>query len=750
MPARRPSGKAARAAIVVTIVAVIMNMVLDLGSSGFYATFGVFILLVLSDFGGPLKTRFLAYLVTGAVGLVLITLGALAATSLAATLIVTAVVAFALGYVLVLRGYVNAAYLSLLLPYIVSVTTPQKLDTLPTALGAYAAGTVVAAVTAVALWPSRPSSRLSQALGTAVAAAADLVAASPALDPTSSRSRVEARMKDLVAADEAVHKIFDGDLEREGIVSARERALVRVIDDVGRLRFSLGWTTDEADGATSADADLLRATHRTLAHCGSALRGEEALGGQEVRDLYEARDRHIAGLPESADELLAAGRPGELVQTVNTAFRYRVTSFIAAMLARHAFLALGHRAPDSDGAGTVDPVRAEMSRIDAVSAPLHLLRANLTFRSPWFRRAVQIALAVTVAVGVIHELHLTTGFWVVLGIVASLQLTAIRSRKSALSVAVGTAAGFAICAALVYLVGHNMLLLICLLPVVAFLTVWVPRGKLAVPVKQAGYTVWFVLLVSLSHHDLTLQVDESRIIDVGTGLVVSLLVTAVLWPRGVASRVREVLDSSVRATAGFFAATYSYFASAMTAEDEAAVSAAAQHAVAGRDRATEAYDLAISQGGSAEEDAAHWMVVNNAVDHAFFAGSMVRGLAAYGLAPAPDAGVARELESAARRAADEFAESINGSLDRPAGTPPAGSSHDALSAGIGATIAGWASGPAEVSFEIPPSTFSMSRGHAAISLLWAQDWLTYFRWMAVHSQPARADDPPAQEARPVR
>ena len=119
MPARRPSGKAARAAIVVTIVAVIMNMVLDLGSSGFYATFGVFILLVLSDFGGPLKTRFLAYLVTGAVGLVLITLGALAATSLAATLIVTAVVAFALGYVLVLRGYVNAAYLSLLLPYIV-------------------------------------------------------------------------------------------------------------------------------------------------------------------------------------------------------------------------------------------------------------------------------------------------------------------------------------------------------------------------------------------------------------------------------------------------------------------------------------------------------------------------------------------------------------------------------------------------------------------------------------------------------
>lgn len=41
-------------------------------------------------------------------------------------------------------------------------------------------------------------------------------------------------------------------------------------------------------------------------------------------------------------------------------------------------------------------------------------------------------------------------------------------------------------------------------------------------------------------------------------------------------------------------------------------------------------------------------------------------------------------------------------------------------------------------------------GHAAISLLWAQDWLSYFRWMAVHSQPAGADDPSAHEARPVR
>ena len=106
MASKRPVRKAIRAAIVVTVVATVMNTVINLGSSGFYATFGVFILLVLSDFGGPRRSRFWAYVVTGVGGLALIVIGALAALSLASTLIVTAAVVFALAYAVVLRGYV--------------------------------------------------------------------------------------------------------------------------------------------------------------------------------------------------------------------------------------------------------------------------------------------------------------------------------------------------------------------------------------------------------------------------------------------------------------------------------------------------------------------------------------------------------------------------------------------------------------------------------------------------------------------
>lgn len=109
MAAHRPVGKAMRSAIVVTVVAVVMNIVLDVGPSGFYATFGVFILLVLSDFQGPLKARFWAYILTGVAGLVLIAIGALVEPYLAAKLVVTAIVVFGLVYLTLLRGYVRTA-----------------------------------------------------------------------------------------------------------------------------------------------------------------------------------------------------------------------------------------------------------------------------------------------------------------------------------------------------------------------------------------------------------------------------------------------------------------------------------------------------------------------------------------------------------------------------------------------------------------------------------------------------------------
>lgn len=740
--AGRPVGKAVRAAIVVTAVAVVMNLVLDVGASGFYATFGVFILLVLSDFQGPLRTRFWAYLLTGAAGLALIAIGALVQPHLVAKLVVAALVVFALAYLTLLRGYVRSAYISLLLPFVVAVTTAAPLRELPTGLACYAAGAVVAAVTAVVLWPSQEAPAIQRAVARVLTASAKMIAGAPPMSPDATSEQVAGLMAEVTAADDALAKVFRGKLARPGNLTAQERGLVQLVDDAQRLRFSIRWPADKATEPTPVDVDLLRATHDTLLACAAALTSGDALPESVPEALRSARAEHIAKYPALADQLVADGKTAELVETANASFYARLTSFLTAMVVRHTRFALGQGQHEHDGDRAAERQVTDISKIEGASAPIPLLGSNLTFASPWFRRAVQTAVAVTIAVLIIDLMHLETGFWVILGIAASLQLNAVGSRKSALSVAVGTVLGFGVCAGLVALIGSNMIALICLLPFVSFFTVWGPSGKYAVVAKQAGFTIWFVMLVSLGGHKMSIEVGDRRLIDVGVGLAVSLVITAILWPHGVADRVRGVLDKSVRSTADYVAAAYTYVTSAMTHDDAEAVERSARTAVVARDRGSDAFDVALSEGGADGDDAAAWETVFNAVDHAFFAATMVRELQSYGLAPLPDATVGAGMRTASAQVAKQFEAAIDTAHDHllhvggPAtATAPAApiDAADAATALVEQIITGWDGCTGTLDYAIDGTSFTMSYGHAAISLLWAQDWLLYFQWMAVHS-----------------
>lgn len=726
-----------RPAIVVTIVAVIVNLVLTgLGPSGFYATFGVFILLVLSDFGGPLRTRFLAYLATGAGGLVMIVLGTLAATSLAAAIVVTALVGFALAYALMLRGYLAPAFLSLLLPYIVAVTTPTTMSDLAIGLASYAAAAVIAAIAAVTMWPEKPDERARQAVASVVSAAAEVVGAATPARPGAPAGDAESQHGTLVAEYTALHTLFDGDLARPGDLTAADHALVRLVDDVSRLRFALDWMIGESAPATAADITMLSAARDTLTACATALSARGALADETVAALYAAQAEHVDRLPAETDRLLAEARPDEAIAMVDAGFRYRVIAVLTATVAGHTLTAVGHR-PGPGSTGPIDPVRTEITRLDRSTGPAELLRSNLTIRSPWLRRGVQTAVAVAAAVVAVHEMHLEVGFWVVLGIVASLQFTAIRARKSAVEVAGGTLVGFAICAALVHFVGKNTPVLVAVLIPVAFLTVWLPRGRLLVPLKQAGFTVWFVMLVSLAHGGLSMRIDDVRIEDVGTGLVISLAITAVLWPRGVATRVRDVLHSSAAASGDFVAAAYAYLGTEAGPADRERVERAAQSAVHARDLADEAFDVALAEGGAAHDDAKAWTTVANAVDHAMVVGTMVRGLEGYGLAPLADRVAAQQLHDVARSASAEFAAATDPGSARASESAAAPAAQEGTADAVSAAVRGW-SGRREP-LTVTGATGPMSPGHAAIGLLWARDWATYFRWMVGRSRPVTPD-----------
>jgi len=156
--------------------------------------------------------------VSGDVGLVLICLGTLAASNWVAALTVTAILVFALAYVGVLRGYVAAAFSSLLLTSVVAVASGQALDSPPTGLAAFAGGAFVAAVAAVTLWPTYPTSRIRQAVGDSLVVAA---------------RRRDAGQRSTTAGLHA---------------TGRDRGLVQLIEDVSRLRFALRWSGDHRDG----------------------------------------------------------------------------------------------------------------------------------------------------------------------------------------------------------------------------------------------------------------------------------------------------------------------------------------------------------------------------------------------------------------------------------------------------------------------------------------------------------------------
>ena len=632
----------------------------------------------------------------------------------------------------------------MLLPFIVAVTTPAPLADLPIGLASYAGGALVAAITAVAMWPARETPVLQQAVARVLSASAAMVAGSPPLMPGATQEQVDALMREVIAADDALAKAYDGKLARPGNLTAQERGLVQLVDDAHRLRYTLGWPSDKAIDPSQADLDLFRAVHDVLTSCAEALSTGGHLDEAAPAALLQARHAHIQQFPGIADELIAGGTTDQLVAAANAGFYARLTSFLSAMVVRHARFALGQGAEESAGRADVDRRVTDISKIEAASAPVPLLRSNFTLASPWFRRALQTAIAVTVAVACIDLLNLQTGFWVVLGIAASLQLNAVGSRKSAVWVALGTGIGFGICVALVELVGSNVAVLIALLPFVAFITVWLPSGKYEVLLKQAGFTTWFVMLVSLAGHKMSMDVADRRIIDVAVGLAASLLITAVLWPHGVANRVRDVLDASVRSTADYFAAAYAYISSGLRDTDAAAIEKAAQSAVVARDRGADAFDVAISQGGAAGNDAAAWEMVDNAVDHAFFAATMVRELESYGLAPLPDAAVGASLRTTAHDVAQQFAATIDTVHDQllhvggPVTTTAPLDAATAETAVIERAIAEWAGRTGQLSYEIDGSPFAMSYGHAAVSMLWAQDWLLYFQWMAVRSYPTAA------------
>ena len=216
-----------------------------------------------------------------------------------------------------------------------------------------------------------------------------------------------------------------------------------------------------------------------------------------------------------------------------------------------------------------------------------------------------------IAVLLAQVLELQHAFWVILGALTALRFDALGTGRTAIQAIVGTVAGFVVGSVLITFLGDQPVVLWILFPILCFLAAYTP-GAISLIVGQASFTVLVITLYGLIA-PAGIETGEIRVIDVGLGLVVSLVVSALLWPRGIATKVRETLEESVVAGTAFLVAAVDRMTQGPAAAAEATQAAAA--AVKSVDVAHEIFDLALASRVPDGLSAESWARMSNVAGH---------------------------------------------------------------------------------------------------------------------------------------
>src|SRR6185437_5229278 len=146
---------AARAAIVMPSVFAFADKVIADPRVATFAAFGSFAMLVLVEFGGPVRSRFLAYIALAAVGATNIVIGTLCSRSALLAAAAMAVIGFAILFSGVISGYFAAESTSALLTFILSATIPAPFSQVGFRLEGWLLAAGIGTFAQLVLWPQR-------------------------------------------------------------------------------------------------------------------------------------------------------------------------------------------------------------------------------------------------------------------------------------------------------------------------------------------------------------------------------------------------------------------------------------------------------------------------------------------------------------------------------------------------------------------------------------------------------------------
>jgi len=499
-------------------------------------------MLVFADLSGPLRSRFVAYVVLGFVGAANIVVGTLCSRNAWLGAAAMAVVGFVILFSGLINGYFAAAGTAAILTFVVPVTIAAPMSALPARLEGWALAAGAAIVAHLVLWPARPRAALRGDAARACRALADLA------DPDLPRDRSAAAARDAVAG---LNRRFLATPHRPAGPTGPTAALASLVDELDWLLSFLEPRAGSLELCREENAEAMAATVSVLRASAARLDGRD--GQPDLRRLDEAREEVAQVLVGQIRE--SSGVPDEetLLAALDPAFRVRASSYSARQVAAYALLASGAATSGFDDLDVAGPDQVARPARAAIQATEELAVEHAGVRSTWFRNSVRGAAGLAVAVFIAQQADLQHAFWVVLGTLSVLRSNALSTGWSILSALGGTAVGILVGAGLIIAVGTHEAVLWAVLPVAVLLASYAPRA-ISFAAGQAGFTVLLFVLFNLIQPS-GWQVGLIRIEDVAIGFGISLGVGLLFWPRGAAKLLRENLASAYARSADYIVAT---------------------------------------------------------------------------------------------------------------------------------------------------------------------------------------------------
>ena len=571
--------RAGRAAIVMPAMLALTEKVIGNATMATFAAFGSLAMLLFVAFGGTMRERLAAQTSLMLAGAVFICLGTLA--SRAAWL--AAIAMFAVGFGVLFAGVVSSvlasASTSLLLGFILPVTLPGPVTSIPARLGGWLLAGAASLIAIVVLWPAPASDPLRVPLVRACALLARRMRAEVGHmrgGPGTGEGTVDTQVAESAAAIRSLRKLFFATPYRPTGLTTTARILVRLVDELVWLDAILERMPSGTPAGPnfSAVCDVKLAAAALLEQSAALL--EAAQGPPDeiepaLRELRAARDTMeqvaMSAISASHDP---AGRnppgrgdpaaPGGVagtsaagyVSSLEPSFRAQELSFATSAVAANIQLAVAARertwrqqllGRQPAGAG------------GALSSAQERAGAHVQRHSVWLHNSVRGAIALGLAVLVADLTGVQHSFWVVLGTLTVLRSNALSTGQNVLRGLAGNVAGFIIGGALIFGIGNSNTVLWFLFPLAVLLAGLAP-AVISFAAGQAAFTITLLILYNIIA-PAGWKVGLVRIEDVAIGCAVSLVVGALFWPRGAGSAFGE-------AAAEAYAESARYLRSAVT------------------------------------------------------------------------------------------------------------------------------------------------------------------------------------------